>query len=136
MQKPEWTKIGNGPVEVCVGTDGVAGVSFDGKVVFAVSKKTGLGWDSKEHFEDNHCQPPAQRHIRDDYADGSVVIKSVEKDEQGRPLRVAFVRRGPYCDMREARVWGASWNAGYHWFGVDDKQAAIDRAIRYVEMGE
>lgn len=127
MSKPEWTKIGT--VEVCVGTDGVAAVSFDGVVAFCVSRKSGLGWDSKTAFEERHCQPPEPRHIIRDYADGSCVVESVEKDEQGRPLRCAMVKRN--CNGR----FSAEWVAGYEG-GFDDKQDAIARAVRYVETGE
>ena len=126
MSKPEWTKIGT--VEVCVGTDGVAAVSFDGVVAFCVSRKSGLGWDSKTAFEERHCQPPEPRHIIRDYADGSCVVESTEKDEQGRPLRVAFVRAAS-----SEPAWLSSWKR----VGMfqDTEQDAIDRAIRYVETG-
>lgn len=128
MSKPEWTKIGT--VEVCVGTDGVAAVSFDGVVAFCVSRKSGLGWDSKTAFEERHCQPPEPRHIIRDYADGSCVVESTEKDEQGRPLRVAIVR----ANVGARSKWGATWSGGFEW--CDDRQDAIAQAIRYVETGE
>lgn len=128
MSKPEWTKISSGPVECCVGTDGVTGV-WTGTSCYAVTPDGGIGWcGDKDAFEHEHCQPPAPRHIRKDYADGSFVIESVEQDEQGRPLRVAFVRKGI------AVSWVIDWCGD--WEEKSEKQNAIDRAIRYVETGE
>ena len=133
MQKPEWTKIGT--VEVCIGTDGVTGV-YDGRSVCAhgidgvvVVRFFDDGqYSAKAGFEARYCQPPKPRHIIRDYADGSCVVESVEKDEQGSPLRCAMVRRG--FPVSWVANWCREWEEG------SDKQDAIARAVRYVETGE
>lgn len=130
MSKPEWTKIGN--VEVCVGTDGVTGVyvnDYAGVVRVNNDGTTMYSVKSKEMFESKHCQPQKPRHIRTDYADGSVVVDSVEQDEQGRPLRVAFIpdiNGEPLFQVRFLlRVEIA-----------ESADAIVARAVRYVETGE
>lgn len=129
MSKPEWTKIGSGPVEYCVGTDGVTGV-WNGTYVSAIHPgATSPDWiTTKELFEVRHCQPQKPRHIRTDYADGSVVVDSTEKDEQGRPLRCAFVSRS-YGDL----AWTERGDATGRGHTTEE---AIRDAIRYVETGE
>ena len=84
--------------------------------------------DEKDHFESKYCQPPAPRHIREDFADGSVVIKSVDKDEQGRPLRCAMISR---------QIYGRAWVEKGDSRGIGQAASeAISEAIRYVETGE
>ena len=127
MSKPEWTKIGS--VEVCVGTDGVTGV-WNGTYVSAIHPRSTTSYwiATKERFESKHCQPPAPRHIREDFADGSVVIKSVDKDEQGRPLRCAMISR---------QIYGRAWVEKGDSRGIGQAASeAISEAIRYVETWE
>ena len=133
MSKPEWTK--NGTVEVCVGTDGVTGVMGGGFVQVRGALGAPLEnlfddvQSAKAQFERKHCQPQKPRHIRTDYADGSVVVDSVEQDEQGRPLRVAFIpdiNGEPLFQVRFLlRVEIA-----------ESADAIVARAVRYVETGE
>ena len=126
MSKPEWTKIGT--VEVCVGTDGVTGI-WTGNSCYSVTDGQ-IAWSgTKADFEAQHCQPPKPRHTIREYADGSCVVESTEKDEQGRALRCAMVNRN--CNGR----FSAEWVSGYE-RGFDDKQDAIGRAVQYVETGE
>jgi len=71
---------------------------------------------------------PRPRHIREDFADGSVVIKSVDKDEQGRPLRCAMISR---------QIYGRAWVEKGDSRGIGQAASeAISEAIRYVETGE
>lgn len=125
MSKPEWTK--NGTVEVCVGTDGVTGI-WTGNSCYSVTDGQ-LAWSgTKADFEAHHCQPPAPRHTIRHCADGSCVVESTEKDEQGRPLRCAFVSRS-HGDL----AWterGDATGSGH------TTEEAIRDAIRYVETGE
>ena len=128
MQKPEWTKIGSGPVEYCVGTDGVTGI-WTGNSCYSVTDGQ-LAWSgTKADFEAHHCQPPAPRHTIRQYADGSCVVESTEQDEQGRPLRVAFIpdiNGEPLFQVRFLlRVEIA-----------ESADAIVARAVRYVETGE
>lgn len=132
---PEWTKIGSGPVEYCIGTDGVVGIS--GGIYVQARGKDGLPislliddgvLSAKAKFEARHCQPPAPRHVIREYADGSCVVESTEQDEQGRPLRCAIVREGIPV------TWVANWKCD--WAEFRTKKAAFARAVRYVETGE
>ena len=127
MSKPEWTKIGSGPVEYCVGTDGVTGI-WTGNSCYSVTDGQ-LAWSgTKADFEAHHCQPPAPRHTIRQYADGSCVVESTEQDEQGRPLRCAIVRAD--SQGRWSVYFTGDWDVG------SDKQDAIKNAVRYVETGE
>lgn len=131
QQKPEWTKIGT--VEVCVGTDGVTGVYInerEGIIRVHRDGTTMYSLVSKADFESKHCQPPKPLHIIREYADGSCVVESVEKDEQGRPLRCAIVRTNVGPRVR----WRATWSGSSDW--LYEPQDAIARAVRYVETGE
>lgn len=132
MQKPEWKKMGS--IEVCVGTDGVTGVMGGGFV--EVRGALGVPLENlfddvqsaKAQFERKHCQPPKPCHIIREYADGSCVVESTEKDEQGRPLRCV-------------RVWGRRdtpgvWDTCRWMGGWLRKDRAIEKAVRYVETGE
>lgn len=126
MSKPEWTKIGT--VEVCVGTDGVTGVSTL-LGCYAVYADGVVQWcDDKQSFEARYCQPPKPRHVIRQYADGSCVVESTEQDEQGRPLRCAIVMAD--SQGRWSVFFTGNWDVG------SDKQDAIKNAVRYVETGE
>lgn len=120
-----WQQIGS--VEVCVGTDGVTGV-WNGKCVVVIrNSQSTPGWGiTKEDFEQEYCQP---RHRLIESCDGSVCVVSTEEVD-GKPVRMAFVRTRRGEPVR----WGAIWAGNFDWF--DERQAAIDRAIRYVETGE
>ncbi len=125
MSKPEWTKIGT--VEVCVGTDGVTGI-WTGNSCYSVTDGQ-IAWSgTKADFEAQHCQPPAPRHIIREYADGSCVVESTEKDEQGRALRCVKVWESRYnhCIWETCR-WIGGWTS---------KNRAVQEAARYVETGE
>lgn len=128
MSKPEWTKIGN--VEVCVGTDGVTGV-WNGTYVSAIHPgATSPDWiTTKELFEVRHCQPQKPRHTIRHYADGSVVVDSVEQDEQGRPLRVAFIP-----DINGEPLFQVRFLLSVEI--AESADAIVARAVRYVETGE
>jgi len=121
---PNWQQIGS--VEVCVGTDGAVGVSFDGDRVCVAKKTMYLGWCSKADFEADYCKP---RHRLIESCDGSVCVVSTE-EQGGNPVRMAAVR----ARRGEPVRWGATWAGNFDW--SDERQDAIDRAIRYVEKGE
>jgi hypothetical protein len=81
----EWQKTGC--IEACEGTSGATGV-FNGSFVSVILDGVWCGsCDSKAAFEAKHCQPAVPKYVRRDYGDGSVVLESVAKDENGLPLR-------------------------------------------------
>lgn len=125
MSKPEWTKIGS--VEVCVGTDGVTGVCSVKGYVRCFDDNGMRETVTKDEFEAKHCQPPAPRHIIREYADGSCVVESVEKDKQGRPLRCVKVW--------ESRDTPGVWETCRWLGGWTSKDRAVEVAVPYVETG-
>jgi hypothetical protein len=122
----EWQKIGG--IEVCVGGDGVVGILWaggslsrvapDGKPVAGFEAFLTRG-DAKVHFERLHCQ---QLHEIEECADGSVIVRSVEKID-GKMARAAIVRAfGSY--------WWADYIGGAN--GPSSKDEAIAAAVAYV----
>ena len=111
MQKPEWKKIGT--VEVCVGTDGVVGVApISERGVYCFKHGVQIApLECKYDFERLYYQPPAPRHTIREYADGSCVVESTEKDEQGRALRCAIVREG--IPVTWVVNWKREWEDSY-----------------------
>lgn len=129
-----WQPIGSGPIEYCVGDDGVTGVYWNQTLPEAPDsmlieiKKDGdwflVAGGEKPEFEAKHCKP---RHRLIESADDSVCVASTEEVD-GKPVRMTFVRTDSQGE------WDVHWMGG--WDVADDKQDAIDRAARYVETGE
>lgn len=93
----EWQQIGS--VEVCVGTDGAVGVSFDGDRVCVAKKTMYLGWCNKADFESTHCKP---RHRLIESCDGSVCVTGVT-DLEPVPFEVEADAPDNATIAREAR---------------------------------
>jgi hypothetical protein len=115
-----WQKIGC--IEAIEGNAGAVGV-FNGSFVSVILDGTWCGsCDSKEVFEAKHCQP---LHEIEECADGSVIVRSVEKVE-GKTARCALVVRSEEF----AKGWSVETFTTREYFASKDK--AIAAAVAYV----
>lgn len=121
-----WQKIGG--IEVCEGTDGAVGIVWSVGSLLTIDRN-GVQTSrvesffsrgtAQEAFENAHCRP---LHKIEECADGSVIVRSVEKID-GKTARCAMVRAVQYLFTMTNGIGGDFY---------DDHEKAIAAAVAYV----